>query len=156
MTIETAFYGFLAADADARVSKAGKPWVRLRVGVCKDDALQWVQVNVFGTGATTGKAIASIARAPSGSTLGAATTASNATPWPWPHSNASGHTKSAAPAINAPATTPATTSTHSTMTYPSERRHEQSRLFTTTTHTANNLQTPRPATTMDEWRAGTW
>ena len=33
MTIDCAFYGFLAADADARTSKAGKPWVRLRVGV---------------------------------------------------------------------------------------------------------------------------
>src|SRR6516162_3841716 len=28
MTIDCAFFGFLAADADARTSKAGKPWVR--------------------------------------------------------------------------------------------------------------------------------
>jgi single-stranded DNA-binding protein len=52
MTIDCAFYGFCAGDADARTSKAGKAWVRLRVGVGKDDALQWVQVNVFGSAAT--------------------------------------------------------------------------------------------------------
>jgi Single-strand binding protein family len=40
--IDCAFYGFLAADAETKVSKAGKPWVRLRVGVGKDDDLQWV------------------------------------------------------------------------------------------------------------------
>jgi single-stranded DNA-binding protein len=53
MTIDCAFYGFLAADADARTSKAGKPWVRLRVGVGKDDSLQWVQISVFGKAADT-------------------------------------------------------------------------------------------------------
>ena len=53
MTIDCAFYGFLAADADARTSKAGKPWVRLRVGVGKDDATQWVSVSVFGKAAET-------------------------------------------------------------------------------------------------------
>jgi hypothetical protein len=37
MTIDCAFFGFLAADADARTSKAGKPWTRLRVGVGRDD-----------------------------------------------------------------------------------------------------------------------
>ena len=51
MTIDCAFYGFLAADAEARVSQAGKPWVRFRVGVGKDDAVQWVQVAVFGKAA---------------------------------------------------------------------------------------------------------
>jgi len=51
MTIDCAFYGFLAADADARVSKAGKPWVRLRVGVGKDDDMQWISVSVFGKAA---------------------------------------------------------------------------------------------------------
>jgi single-stranded DNA-binding protein len=51
VSIEAAFFGFLAADADARTSQAGKPWVRLRVGVGKDDALQWVQVAVFGKAA---------------------------------------------------------------------------------------------------------
>jgi single-stranded DNA-binding protein len=48
MSIECAFYGFLAADAEPRTSQAGKPWVRLRVGVGKDDAVQWVSVAVFG------------------------------------------------------------------------------------------------------------
>jgi single-strand DNA-binding protein len=53
MTIDCAFYGFLAADADARTSKAGKAWTRLRVGVGKDDSLQWVQISVFGKAADT-------------------------------------------------------------------------------------------------------
>ena len=49
--IDCAFYGFLAADAETKVSKAGKTWVRLRVGVGKDDDLQWVSVAVFGQAA---------------------------------------------------------------------------------------------------------
>jgi single-stranded DNA-binding protein len=53
MSLDVAFYGFLAADADARTSKAGKPWVRLRVGVGRDDDLQWVSVSVFGKAADT-------------------------------------------------------------------------------------------------------
>jgi single-strand DNA-binding protein len=53
MSIDCAFYGFLAADAEARTSKAGKPWTRLRVGVGKDDNLQWVAVAVFGRAAET-------------------------------------------------------------------------------------------------------
>jgi single-stranded DNA-binding protein len=51
MSIDCAFYGFLAADADSRVSQAGKPWVRLRVGVGKDDEVQWLGVAVFGKAA---------------------------------------------------------------------------------------------------------
>jgi single-stranded DNA-binding protein len=51
MTIDCAFFGFLAADADPRTSKAGKPWVRLRAGVGKDDDVQWVSVAVFGKAA---------------------------------------------------------------------------------------------------------
>jgi single-stranded DNA-binding protein len=51
MTIDCAFYGFLAADAEPRTSQAGKQWVRLRVGVGKDDDLQWVSVAVFGKAA---------------------------------------------------------------------------------------------------------
>jgi single-stranded DNA-binding protein len=51
MTIDCAFYGFLAADADSRVSQAGKPWVRLRVGVGKDEDVQWLSVAVFGEAA---------------------------------------------------------------------------------------------------------
>jgi single-stranded DNA-binding protein len=49
--IDCAFYGFLAGDAETKVSKAGKTWVRLRVGVGKDDNLQWVSVAVFGQAA---------------------------------------------------------------------------------------------------------
>jgi single-strand DNA-binding protein len=52
MTIDCAFFGFLAADADARTSKAGKPWTRLRVGVGRDD-VQWVNVACFGKAAET-------------------------------------------------------------------------------------------------------
>src|SRR5215471_17916014 len=48
MSIECAFYGFCAADAEVRTSQAGKPWARLRVGVGKDDAVQWLTVAVFG------------------------------------------------------------------------------------------------------------
>jgi single-stranded DNA-binding protein len=51
MSIDCAFFGFLAADAEQRTSQAGKPWVRLRVGVGKDDAVQWLQVAVFGKAA---------------------------------------------------------------------------------------------------------
>jgi single-stranded DNA-binding protein len=51
MTIDVAFYGFCAADADARTSKAGKRWVRLRVGVGRDDDMQWVSVSCFGKAA---------------------------------------------------------------------------------------------------------
>jgi len=49
--IDCAFYGFCAADAEPRTSQAGKQWVRLRVGVGKDDAVQWVSVAVFGKAA---------------------------------------------------------------------------------------------------------
>jgi single-strand DNA-binding protein len=51
--IDCAFYGFLAADADARTSKVGKAWTRLRVGVGRDDDVQWVQVACFGKAAAT-------------------------------------------------------------------------------------------------------
>jgi single-strand DNA-binding protein len=53
MSIECAFFGFLPADAETRTSQAGKPWVRLRVGVGKDDDVQWVSVAVFGKAAET-------------------------------------------------------------------------------------------------------
>ena len=46
--IDCAFYGFCAADAEARTSEAGKPWTRMRVGVGKGDDIQWVGVAVFG------------------------------------------------------------------------------------------------------------
>jgi single-strand DNA-binding protein len=51
MSIDCAFFGFLGADAESRTSKTGKPWARLRVGVGKDDDLQWVSVAVFGNAA---------------------------------------------------------------------------------------------------------
>jgi single-stranded DNA-binding protein len=53
VTIDCAFHGFLAADAERKVSQSGKAWVRLRVGVGKDDAVQWLSVAVFGKAATT-------------------------------------------------------------------------------------------------------
>jgi single-stranded DNA-binding protein len=53
MSIDCAFFGFLAADAEPRVSQAGKNWVRFRVGVGKDDTVQWVSVAVFGKAAET-------------------------------------------------------------------------------------------------------
>jgi single-strand DNA-binding protein len=51
MSIDCAFYGFLAADAEQRTSQAGKPWTRLRIGVGKDDAVQWLTCAVFGKAA---------------------------------------------------------------------------------------------------------
>ena len=51
MSVECAFHGFCSADAEVRTSQAGKRWVRLRVGVGKDDTLQWVSVAVFGKAA---------------------------------------------------------------------------------------------------------
>jgi single-stranded DNA-binding protein len=53
MSIDCAFFGFLAADADVRTSQAGKRWVRLPVGIGKDDDLQWVSVACFGRAADT-------------------------------------------------------------------------------------------------------
>jgi single-strand DNA-binding protein len=51
MTIDCAFFGRLGADADSRISKAGKPWVRLRVAVGRDDETQWLTLSVFGESA---------------------------------------------------------------------------------------------------------
>jgi single-stranded DNA-binding protein len=53
MSIECAFFGFVATDAESRTSQAGKLWVRLRVGVGKDADMQWVSVAVFGKDAET-------------------------------------------------------------------------------------------------------
>lgn len=53
MSIECAFHGFLASDAEPKTSQAGKKWARLRVGVGKDDAVQWLSVAVFGKAAET-------------------------------------------------------------------------------------------------------
>jgi single-stranded DNA-binding protein len=51
MSIECKFNGFCAADADSRISKAGKPWVSVRMGCGKDGAVQWLSVAVFGKAA---------------------------------------------------------------------------------------------------------
>jgi single-stranded DNA-binding protein len=52
MSIDCAFHGFLAGDAESRTSaKSGKAWVRLRVGVGRGDDMQWVSVSVFGDAA---------------------------------------------------------------------------------------------------------
>jgi single-stranded DNA-binding protein len=54
MTLECAFFGFLASDAEVRrTSQAGKQWALLRVGVGKGDDIQWVSVAVFGKAAQT-------------------------------------------------------------------------------------------------------
>jgi len=57
VSIECAFHGFCARDADARISQADKPWVRLSIGVGKDDATQWVNVAVFGKAAEKAAAL---------------------------------------------------------------------------------------------------
>jgi single-stranded DNA-binding protein len=57
MSIECAFFGFLAADAESRTSQAGKLWARLRVGVGKDADIQWVSVAVFGEAAKIAAAL---------------------------------------------------------------------------------------------------
>ncbi|MFO1099752.1 MAG: single-stranded DNA-binding protein [Xanthobacteraceae bacterium] len=49
--IDCALSGFLASDAENRTSQAGKSWVRFRIGVGKDDAIQWVSVAAFGKAA---------------------------------------------------------------------------------------------------------
>ena len=47
MTIECAFYGFVAADAEQRTSQSsGKPWVRLRGAVGKDEAVRALPASV--------------------------------------------------------------------------------------------------------------
>jgi single-stranded DNA-binding protein len=53
MSIECAFFGFLAGDAEPRTSQAGKAWVRMRLGCGKDDLVQWVSVAAFGKAAET-------------------------------------------------------------------------------------------------------
>jgi single-stranded DNA-binding protein len=48
MSIECAFHGRLAADAERRTSQAGNVWTRMRVAVGDGDHTQWVSVAVFG------------------------------------------------------------------------------------------------------------
>ena len=47
MTIEAAFFGTLGRDAESKVSRTGKPYVRLNVAVGTGDATQWVNVMTF-------------------------------------------------------------------------------------------------------------
>jgi len=47
MGINCSFYGFLAADAERRTSATGRSWVRLRVGVGKAEAVQWIRITVL-------------------------------------------------------------------------------------------------------------
>jgi single-stranded DNA-binding protein len=51
VTIDCAFFGFLAADAEPKTSAAGKAWTKLRVGIGRDENVQWVSVAVFGKAA---------------------------------------------------------------------------------------------------------
>jgi single-stranded DNA-binding protein len=48
MGINCSFHGFLAADAERRTSATGRSWVRLRVGVGKAEAVQWIRIAVLG------------------------------------------------------------------------------------------------------------
>jgi single-stranded DNA-binding protein len=49
--IDCAFYGFCANDAEPKVSAGAKNWVRLRIGVGRDENIQWLSVSVFGRAA---------------------------------------------------------------------------------------------------------
>ncbi len=51
MSIDCAFYGFLAADADARTSAAGKPLGAPARRGGKDESVQWVSVACVGKAA---------------------------------------------------------------------------------------------------------
>ncbi len=45
--IEAAFFGALGRDAESKVSKNGKPYLRLNVRVGDSDSAQWVSVMCF-------------------------------------------------------------------------------------------------------------
>lgn len=48
MTIEAAFFGALAREAEAKTSKSGKPYLRFTARVGDGDNAQWVSVMAFG------------------------------------------------------------------------------------------------------------
>jgi single-stranded DNA-binding protein len=45
--IEAAFFGALGRDAESKISKGGKPYLRLNIRVGDGDGAQWVSVMVF-------------------------------------------------------------------------------------------------------------
>jgi len=45
--IEAAFFGTLARDAESKVSKAGKPYLRFTARIGDGDGVQWVSVLAF-------------------------------------------------------------------------------------------------------------
>jgi single-strand DNA-binding protein len=47
MSIECAFFGSLGRDAESKISKSSKPYLRAGVRVGDGEAAQWVNVNVF-------------------------------------------------------------------------------------------------------------
>jgi single-stranded DNA-binding protein len=47
MSIEAAFFGALGRDAESKVSKTGKPYLRLNIRIGDGDAAQWVNVMTF-------------------------------------------------------------------------------------------------------------
>jgi hypothetical protein len=48
MSIEVALFGTLGRNAESKVSKSGKPYLRLNVRVGDGDSLQWVNGPVSG------------------------------------------------------------------------------------------------------------
>jgi single-strand DNA-binding protein len=98
MSIDVAFFGFCAVDADTRTSQAGKAWTRLRVGVGKDEEVQWLSVAVFGKAADAAAQLHKGDRIYVEGTLKLDSwrgfrTAKSATASPSPHSSASVHTR---------------------------------------------------------------
>ena len=47
MSIEVALFGTLGRDGESKVSKNGKPYLRLNIGCGEGDATQWVNVTCF-------------------------------------------------------------------------------------------------------------
>jgi single-stranded DNA-binding protein len=51
MSIDSAFMGTVARDAESKISKAGKPYARFTARIGDGDAVQWVSVMYFGADA---------------------------------------------------------------------------------------------------------